>query len=273
MKYLANQLQRDEFGRVNGIIAVNKPAGFTSHDVVAKARGALKTKKVGHAGALDPFATGILILLVGKATKMSDDFVNYDKEYIANTLFGISTDSSDTEGRITDVIESPNIDELPQVLEQFTPSYEQFVSVYSSVKVDGNKLRVLARSYENFDVEDRDEKRFAKFYNDVEDKPFEVELPKHLCKIPEIEILNTTETDISDIKFYEERKSQIPTTKFPTATIRVACSKGTYIRALAEDIGQAFPTPIPAMLIGLERTKVGDITLDKAVEIDELENL
>ncbi len=273
MNIQVNKINRDEFGRVNGIVAVNKPVGVTSHDVVDMARRALKTKKVGHAGALDPFATGLLMLLIGKATKRSDEFINADKEYVAKVLFGIATDTSDTEGTVVEYQESPDINGLGETLQSFTPEYEQFVSVFSSVKVNGEKLRVLARKFQNHDLEERDGKKFAKFYNDLEDQPYEVEVPKHLCQIPEIELLASAPEDISELEFYKNNAEHLKGSEFQTGLIRVSCSKGTYIRTLAEDIGKALPNPTPAMLIELERTRVANIMLDQAIEVDQLENL
>lgn len=273
MQIKVNQLYRDEFGRPSGVVAVNKPAGMTSHDVVDIARKALDTRKVGHAGALDPFATGLLLLLVGKATKKSDELIKTDKEYVTKVLFGLKTDSADTEGVVTESSSNIDLTGLGEALNQFTPEYEQFVSVYSSVKVNGEKLRVLARKYQNHELEIRDGKKIAKFYNDLEDQPFEVEVPKHLCQIPEIELLATAEEDISDSDFYQRNQDLIPQSSFPTAMIRVSCSKGTYIRVLGEDIGMALPKPTPAMLLELERTRIAGISLGQAISIDEIGNL
>lgn len=100
--YQVNQITKDEFGRVSGVFAYNKPAGVSSHDIVYKFRRHFETKKVGHAGTLDPFADGLLIVLVGKATKLSDTFLNTDKEYRARILFGIETNSGDPEGDIVE---------------------------------------------------------------------------------------------------------------------------------------------------------------------------
>ncbi len=96
-----NNLKRDEFGRPSGIVAVNKPAGVTSHDLVDKLRKQLGTKKVGHAGALDVFADGVMIYLIGKSTKLSDKLMHLDKEYVTTIILGIATDTQDTEGKVT----------------------------------------------------------------------------------------------------------------------------------------------------------------------------
>lgn len=260
MNYEINKLIRDDFGRTRGILAINKPKGITSHDVVDSVRRDLKMRKVGHAGALDPFATGILIILVGKATKLSDDFLLAEKEYIADVLFGVQTDSADTEGKILDqqAPNSPTTSEIEDALAKFSPNYEQFVPVFSSVKVQGDKLRVLARSSDSFTTEMRGDKKVAVFKQGETVK--EVELPKQTCYIPEIELLSTDQREI-----YEAT--------YPVVQIRVACSKGTYVRALAEDIGAALQSPQPAMLVELKRTRVADITIGEAIELDQVANL
>jgi tRNA pseudouridine55 synthase len=271
--YELNQLKTDEFGRVSGILAINKPAGITSHDVVDKVRHILGTTKVGHAGALDPFATGVMLILVGKATKLSDDLMQSDKDYIAQVLFGISTDSSDTEGQITQTSTSTDLSNLSEVLQQFTPEYEQYVSVFSSIKVGGETLRVLARKYQHHRIEQEGASRFVYFYNNPGEHEVKVELPRHLCQIPHIELLSIGRINLESNypEFYTGVKAQIPQVEFSTAAIKVTCSKGTYIRILAEDIGKALNTPTPAMLIELQRTRVGQISLDAAITIEDLQ--
>ena len=272
MHYKVNVLQIDDFGRPSGILAINKPVDITSHDVVYKVRKALNTRVVGHAGALDPFATGLIIIMVGKATKLADTYIAHDKEYKAKILFGISTDSADTEGKVTEVMEVQNLDDLENVLPKFVPEYDQFVPVFSSVKVNGDKLRELARKYDRFELSDRDGKRFVTFHRENDDK--EVELPQHHCRIPKLELLGTETIDISKTEFGKKNVNELAgITQLPTADILVACSKGTYIRALAEDIGNAMEPQLPAMLIGLERTRVGEISIDQALEIDAIGNL
>src|SRR5690606_2631044 len=136
-----------------GILLVNKPVGKTSHDIVYEQRKELQTRKIGHAGALDPYASGLLIILVGKATKLSDSFLNLDKTYEADILFGVETDSGDLEGKvinIKDKISNIKNTDLQIALNKFSPSYMQYVPVYSSVNVDGKKLRKLAREYDSF---------------------------------------------------------------------------------------------------------------------------
>jgi tRNA pseudouridine55 synthase len=272
MDYKVNVLQIDDFGRPSGILAINKPVDITSHDVVYKVRKALNTRAVGHAGALDPFATGLIIIMVGKATKLADKYIAHDKEYKAKILFGISTDSADTEGKITQVAEVKDLQGLADVLSTFIPEYDQYVPVFSSVKVNGQKLRELARKYDSFELNERDGKRFVVFHRENDDK--EVELPIHHCRIPKMELLGTEKVNISEMEFGKKHIDELKSiTTLQTADVLVACSKGTYIRALAEDIGTRMEPKLPAMLIGLERTRVGEISIDQALEIDEIGNL
>jgi len=246
-KYEVNKIYQDEFGRVNGVFAIDKPEGKSSHDMVYEYRRKFNTKTVGHAGALDPFASGLLIILVGKATKLSNQFLEFDKEYVAEITFGIKTNTLDPEGEITD---EKNVEinktELEKVLQSFSPEYEQYVPVFSSVKVQGNKLRELARKYD-FKIT---KENIIQFLQDSEIKK-EMPLPKKLVKIYEIELLKLNK------EMVEKYKKELY-----VATIKIRCSKGTYIRKLAEDVGTKLNSP--AMLINLRRTKVGDIDVTQS---------
>jgi len=265
-----NKLERDEYGRVHGIIAINKEAGKTSHDIVDEVRRILGTRKVGHAGALDPFASGLLLILVGKATKLSDQYLGMQKQYKARVLFGVKTDSADIEGNIQKV-ESVDLPEnLEDILKEFQPSYEQYVPVYSSVKIEGQKLRVLARKYDQHEIFEKGGDRYVRFFNEAATK--EIKLPKHVCQIPEIQLLGTEKIDIMENELGRNNTDRFLEIKeFSVADILVTCSKGTYIRALAEDIGDKFN--VPAMLIDLERTRIGDITIAQAVLTSEIPTL
>jgi tRNA pseudouridine55 synthase len=274
MELRINKIQRDEFGRPHGVLAIDKPAGITSHDLVDKVRRILRIKQVGHAGALDPFATGLMILLVGKATKLSDKFLNNDKEYLAKVLFGISTDSADTEGKITQVADAHDfVSEqlLDPVLAKFQGPHTQYVPVYSSVKVAGNKLRVLARSASSFSITEIDGKKHVIFAFPSGDK--DIELPSHEVQLHELELMNFDDSvNIAQSTFGENNREQLKDQlNFPIAEIRVACSKGTYIRTLAEDIGAALPRAVPSMLVELRRTRIGKIDIAHSVTVAQLE--
>lgn len=261
MSYKFNQIFVDDFGRASGVLAINKPVDITSHDVVNRLRRDLKTKQIGHAGALDPFASGVLIMLVGKATKYSDLFLNSDKSYLATVLFGRSTDSADPEGKVLQDIDTSNLNfeqlskELNSIKPKFVPEYEQYVPVYSSVKVGGEKLRVLARSSDKFEIIEEALGRKVVFTQG--EKLVEVVLPKHLCKINRLDFSQPT------ILSYEGKQ-------YASVVADVDCSKGTYIRTLAEDIGFALPGKLPAMLSALCRTRVADIHLNECLELDQI---
>ncbi len=292
---MKEQLIWDEYGRPEGIVLVNKPTGITSHDVVYQLRKKYGIKKIGHAGALDPFAEGLLICLIGKATKLSDSFLELDKSYEAEVLLGIATDSGDTEGKVEKIKEERSKIkdlEIQKVLQSFTPAYDQFVPVFSSVKVDGEKLRKLARRYEKFEIVDskseisrsvdsksvgqnQDDRRLAMDDNNqltvskkvlfyVGDKVVkEVNLPRKLVKIYGIEMMEKYEKNLNQIEGLEEVLSQMPDdsiqSKYKILKINISCSKGTYIRQLAVDIGEKLD--MPTMLISLKRTRIGDYIL------------
>lgn len=182
---------------MDGIILINKDNGYTSRDVVNIIGKHLKTKKVGHTGTLDPLATGVLTICVGKATKIVELLTNHDKEYIAEITLGITSDTLDITGNITKEVNCYKTEEeIKSVLSSMNGIYEQEVPIYSAVKIKGKKLYEYARNNE------------------------EVELPKRLVNIKELSL-------ISDIK-YEDNK-----VKFK---IKCLVSKGTYIRSLINDI-------------------------------------
>ena len=217
------------------IFCIDKPLKMTSFTAVKKVRAVLRTHlktrqvKVGHAGTLDPLATGVLLLCTGHATKRIDELQAGVKEYIADLRLGATTPSFDLETEVDATYEWQHIDRalIDRVLqEQFTGCIEQVPPSFSACKVDGKPAYKLARKGQ--DVEIR---------------------PKTLV-IDEIEVL------------------QCGLPEEPTLQIRVVCSKGTYIRALARDIGMALDSG--AHLTALRRTRVGDITIDKCLTLEAL---
>ena len=217
------------------IFCIDKPLRMTSFTAVKKVRAVLRTHlktrqvKVGHAGTLDPLATGVLLLCTGHATKRIDELQAGVKEYIADLRLGATTPSYDLETEVDATYEWKHIDRalIDRVLqEQFTGSIEQVPPSFSACKVDGKPAYKLARKGQ--DVEIR---------------------PKTLV-IDEIEVL----------------QGGLP--EQPTLQIRVVCSKGTYIRALARDIGVALGSG--AHLTALRRTRVGDVTIDKCLTLEQL---
>ena len=217
------------------IFCIDKPLRMTSFAAVKKVRAVLRTHlktrqvKVGHAGTLDPLATGVLLLCTGHATKRIDELQAGIKEYIADLRLGATTPSYDLETEVDATYDWQHIDRtlIDRVLqEQFTGSIEQVPPSFSACKIDGKPAYKLARKGQ--DVEIR---------------------PKTLV-IDEIEVL----------------RCGLP--EEPTLQIRVVCSKGTYIRALARDIGMALDSG--AHLTALRRTRVGDITIDKCLTLEAL---
>jgi len=212
------------------ILYFDKPLHWTSFDLVSKIRYKIsrslriKKIKVGHAGTLDPLATGVMIVCTGKATKRIEEFQSRSKEYIATLRLGATTPSFDLETPIDETFETKHItrEMIESVLQHFTGSIEQIPPAFSACKIEGNRAYQLAR------------------------KGIEVELKPKLLVIDEMELLS----------FHED-----------TLTIRIVCSKGTYIRALARDIGKALHSG--AHLIALQRTRIGDVTLDKCVSVNE----
>ena len=215
---------------MDGILIIDKPAGMTSHDVVNHVRRILKTKRVGHTGTLDPFATGVLVLLVGKATRLAQFVDKATKEYVAEIRFGFATDTSDLTGKALGKDTGINFSaaDLEKALDKFRGEIEQIPPMYSAKKLGGKKLYEHARKGEA-----------------IERKPSKV-------TIDELTIL---ETNLNSSE--------------PAARIRVVCSAGTYIRALAEDIGKELGTG--AHLTALRRTIAGEFTLADSISLEELE--
>ncbi|MBA4121842.1 MAG: tRNA pseudouridine(55) synthase TruB [Acidobacteria bacterium] len=232
---------------IDGILIVDKPIGLTSHDVVARLRRILKTKRIGHTGTLDPFATGVLVMLVGKATRLAQFLDRDAKEYEAVIRFGFETDTGDGTGRRKAKgegrkAEELKIEEIENVLASFRGEIEQTPPMYSAKKVDGKKLYELARKGA-----------------EIERKPVKV-------SIYELEIIEQQRTQRNTEKEIIDQKP-----KTEDYALRVACSAGTYVRTLAEDIGKKIG--VGAHLAQLRRTKAGKFDLSKAVTIEELEEI
>lgn len=221
-----------------GVLLVDKPAGWTSFDVVAKIRGMLRKKyrdagdtptkrqlKVGHAGTLDPFATGLLIVLLGDATKRSDEFLKLNKEYEATFVLGAISSTGDPEGELTPMSsEKPSHQAIEAVLEQFVGEIQQQPPVHSAIKINGQRAYKLAR------------------------KGQEVEMPLRTVTIHSIELLDYT---------------------YPEVKIRTHVSSGTYIRSLARDIGELLDTG--GYCSELRRMKIADWDVKESVSVIDLE--
>jgi tRNA pseudouridine55 synthase len=214
------------------ILCFDKPLRWTSFNLVSKIRSQLchrlgvKKLKVGHAGTLDPLATGVMVVCTGHATKRIDELQAHVKEYVATLQFGATTPCFDLEKPIDQTYPTEHITEalVREVLSRFLGRIEQVPPAFSACKIDGKRAYDLAR------------------------KGREVELKPKVLVIDEIELLD----------FNQERMQ---------ATIRVVCSKGTYIRALARDIGQALDSG--AHLIALRRTRVGNVRVEDCMKVED----
>lgn len=271
--YEINKIERDEFGRPSGILLLNKKKWITSHDLVDEVRKKFETRKVGHAGTLDPFATGLVIILIGKATKQSVDFLTLGKEYNATVLFGASTNTGDVEGEIQNISSSFKLskDKLEDVIKSLEPSYIQYVPVFSSVKIQGKKLRKLAHAADKFEIVDlKPDGKEVIFYNEDGSIRDKINLPKKLVTI-KTSVNSLRKVKVNELKSHfnssnSKNYSKLKQGKdFYIADITVDCSKGTYIRQLAVDIGAKLG--IPSMLVELERTRIGDYKSESAIEL------
>lgn len=209
------------------VLNINKPEGFTSHDVVALLRGILKTRRIGHCGTLDPMATGVLPVCVGKATKASEFIMGFDKEYIAGLRLGFTSDTQDATGNITKTgAPLPSEEDVRRALLKFTGEQEQTPPMYSAIKIGGQKLYTLAR------------------------QGVEVERKRRVITIKYIDMLSADEEN-------------------GEYTLRIGCSKGTYIRTLCHDIGADLGAG--ALMASLVRTRTGAFTLERSVTLSEVE--
>ncbi|MBQ3088634.1 MAG: tRNA pseudouridine(55) synthase TruB [Clostridia bacterium] len=209
---------------MQGLLLINKPKDITSFGVVAKIKWLLHTKRVGHTGTLDPMATGVLPIFVGRSTVLCSHILDADKEYIATVKLGITTDTLDITGNVISQKEcSVSREKLLEILNGFLGEQLQVPPMYSALKKDGVRLYDLAREGK------------------------EIEREPRKIKIFELELLSYSDDEFK---------------------IRVLCSKGTYIRSLADDIGKALGTG--AVLTALQRTKTAGFKIEECVELDSL---
>lgn len=210
---------------MNGVLAVDKPARLTSHDVVASVRRAIGGERVGHTGTLDPLATGLLLLCIGRATKWASLLECQTKEYLADVLLGVSTTTGDSEGEVVETCDSPlpGAEEVARACSGFEGEIEQMPPMYSALKVGGKRLYSLARQG--------------------------ITIPRTSRRVT-----------IS--------RMEVVSYNPPCIRLRVICSKGTYIRVLAEDLGTALGSA--AHIGALRRTRIGDISVDDALSLDDV---
>ena len=217
----------------DGILPIYKERGMTSHDVVFKARKILKMKKIGHSGTLDPEVDGVLLLLLGGATKVSDYAMDLGKSYRAEVCLGIKTTTEDLTGEILEerTVKGIDISEIKGILKTMVGEIEQTPPIYSAVKVNGRKLYEYARRGQ-----------------------FDVEIPSRKVNIYNIELIDNSEY-YKDGKFY--------------FTIDINCGKGTYVRTIATSIGEKLN--IPSTMSKLTRTSSGKITIDHCLKLVDVE--
>lgn len=218
-----NVIRRAELN-AGKIIAIDKPEGWTSFDVVNKLRRLAKVKKVGHAGTLDPFATGVLLICFASATKQVNKLMELEKEYRGTIALGVETDSHDATGKIVAQHSVPALSraQIEQAAKKYAGEIMQTPPMFSALKREGRRLYELAREGEQIALEPRP------------------------IKIHAFDILEV---------------------KLPEICFRVVCSRGTYIRALARDLGKDFGCG--AFLKTLRRTRVGEYTADAALSIQQ----
>lgn len=254
------------------VLAVDKPYRWTSADVIRKLKYAAikhfgkKNLKVGHAGTLDPLATGVLLVCIGNACKRAQELQDHDKEYIARIRFGATTPSYDLEKEVDRQFPFEHIsaDAVRAALPAFLGEQEQVAPLFSAKSVDGVRAYELAR------------KLYRAGKTEAIDAAALETLQRNKINISELELLSFTEegsrSDGSATSIPSSASARIHVADtsalgLPEATIRIACSKGTYIRAFARDLGETLGSG--AHLSGLIRSRSGDYTIDQALSVEE----
>ncbi|MFE5791276.1 tRNA pseudouridine(55) synthase TruB [Streptomyces sp. NPDC056503] len=225
----------DKIRTPDGLVIVDKPSGFTSHDVVAKMRGIAKTRRVGHAGTLDPMATGVLVLGVERATKLLGHLALTEKEYLGTIRLGQTTITDDAEGEITASVDASKVtrEQIDAGVAELTEAIMQVPSKVSAIKIDGKRSYARVRGGEEFEIPARP-------------------------------------VTVSSFRVYDVREATAEDgTPVVDLVVSVVCSSGTYIRALARDLGAGLG--VGGHLTALRRTRVGPYKLDSARTLDQLQ--
>lgn len=234
-----------------GLVVIDKPQGLTSHDVVARVRRLAHTRKVGHGGTLDPMATGVLVIGIGKATKLFTWVSGHSKEYRATIRFGVATNTDDAEGFATAAVGCASLsdEELESALTPLRGDIMQVPSTVSAIKVNGKRAYALARAGQDVELAAR---------------------PVHISRLEVLAPPRPVECVLD-----EDDAEGAPDAELPSGPVNVVdvdvvveCSSGTYVRALARDAGEALG--VGAHLTALRRTRVGDVTLESAMTLEEL---
>lgn len=228
---------------VSGLLIVDKPQGITSHDVVSRTRRLAHTRRVGHAGTLDPMATGVLVLGINKATRLLTWITDHSKRYEAQVRFGVETTTEDAEGEVTSTKGCEGLDneEIEAVLSRFRGTISQVPSAVSAIKVNGKRAYARVRAGEDVKLEPRE----------VEISLLEAQGQPHSHRVEYALEGKSTQVNCVDLN------------------VVVECSAGTYIRALARDLGNALGCG--AHLTSLRRTRVGEFSIDSAHTLQSLD--
>ncbi|MFF4601174.1 tRNA pseudouridine(55) synthase TruB [Streptomyces sp. NPDC001339] len=228
-------MKRQQSNKPGGLVIVDKPSGFTSHDVVAKMRGMARTRRVGHAGTLDPMATGVLVLGLERATKLLGHLALTEKEYVGTIRLGQTTITDDAEGEITEAKAAHGLarEDIDAGVAQLTGAIMQVPSKVSAIKIDGKRSYARVRKGED------------------------VEIPARPVTVSSFAVHSVQETEAED------------GTPVTDLLVSVECSSGTYIRALARDLGAGLG--VGGHLTALRRTRVGPYKLDRARTLEQLQ--
>ena len=244
---------------MDGLLVVDKPSGPTSHDVVARVRRALRERRVGHTGTLDPAATGVLPLVVGRATRLAQFLSSSDKSYEAVIRFGFSTDTGDAQGQVLGVqraTDCPSRDAIEAALDMFRGTFLQQPPAFSAKKIDGKRSHELARARARADA------RLPASRSST------ISLPPSLgFTSPGFGAAGSP--DLPDPVSVTAFAIEVVSTDGDRVTIRVDCSAGFYIRSLAHDLGERLG--VGGHLVALRRTRSGTLTLADAVALDAVE--
>lgn len=246
----------------DGFVVVDKPQGWTSHDVVGRMRRLAGTRKVGHAGTLDPMATGVLVLGIGKATRLLTFVVGADKDYDATVRLGAATTTDDAEGEVVsvagpDAVERVGHASLDAAVADLTGDILQVPTSVSAIKVDGRRAYARVRAGEEVELQARP----------VTVSRFDVlDVRRVTATVPDLDLTEPPETPSSVVEPGETPTRDVPALD---VDVRVTVSSGTYVRALARDLGAALGTG--GHLTALRRTRVGGYDLAGARRLEELE--
>ncbi len=244
---------------MDGLLIIDKPAGPTSHDVVSRMRRALREKRIGHTGTLDPAATGVLLLVLGKATRLAKFLSDTDKSYEAVVRLGFATDTADAAGEAIGPVWQgplPSREAIDAALDEFRGTFLQQPPAYSAKKIDGKRSHKLARARSRAAAKARSiNPRDQPERPDLSDAPHPSD-PSDPAALPALSSVTTHRLEIVSIEA-------------PYLTLRIDCSAGFYVRSLAHDLGEQLG--VGGHIASLRRTRTGEFTIDQAIDFDAAE--